>query len=325
MPIIHTTPPHLTDIILFVLGQSPELATRFKEAFKRLGVTRDYQLHRIQFALGESVRKTLFDEIKGYNDRLRNLLEISDAVSQAQSARNAARQTRERSAACGFWRHADQLYSLLSKAWNCSCWQQHHAHLLLQNRHRPSSPEADFQLILWSHSPHLLHDASLASWFCRPTRVEILAESEAAIPLRIAPGPEHHTSRIATPLHRTAMPLKPATASGTQQLRAKSKGPLGYVLVHFSASPLSNTKTGYRPSPSPSSRTSHPPKPGPPNPPTDPKLARSQASVPPSASAPSPSAATATSRPATNDTTSTRPTLPLQSPQSTTTQRPSSP
>lgn len=222
------------------LGQSPELTTRLKEASKRLGATRDYQLHRMQFALGESARKSLFDEMKGYNDRLRNLLETSDAVSQAQSARNAAKQTRERSATCGLWKHAYQLYGVLSKAWNCSCWQQHHAHLLLQNRHRHQpSPEPDFQLMLGSHSPHLPLNSNSNSWFCRPTRVEILAESEAAIPLRIAPGPE--ILRIATPLHRTAMPLKPSTASGKQQLRVKSKGPLRYVLAYVSASFLSLT------------------------------------------------------------------------------------
>ncbi|KAK4033528.1 hypothetical protein C8A01DRAFT_49909 [Parachaetomium inaequale] len=208
--------------------KSPELAARVKGAFKKLGATKDYQLYRMQFALGESVRKSLFEEMKGYNDRLRNLLETSDAVFQAQSARNSTKATREQSVACGFWKHADRLYSVLSKAWNCSCWQQHHAHLLLQDRHRPS-PEPDFQLMLWSDSPHLPPDSTSNSWFCHSTRVEVVEGLEATIPIRMAPSPDLLTT--ATPLHRTATPLKPSLTSGKTQLRTKFTGPSGVPSV----------------------------------------------------------------------------------------------
>jgi hypothetical protein len=228
-------PSKLRTISANTLKQSPELAARVKEAFKRFGATKDYQLYRIQFALGESVRKSLFDEMKGYNDRLRNLLETSDAVFQAQSARNSTKATREQSVACGFWKHADRLYNALFKAWNCSCWQQHHAHLLLQDRHRPS-PEPAFQLMLWSDSPHLPPDSISKSWFRRSTRVEVVDEPDATIPIRMAPGIDLLTT--ATPLHRTATPLKPSLASGKRQLRPKFTAPSGYVLArnHLSVS-----------------------------------------------------------------------------------------
>lgn len=174
----------------------------------------------MQFALGESARKRLFDEIKGYNDRLQNLLETSSAVSQARKARDTAKRAREGSVACGLWKRADQLYRVLSNAWNCTCWKQHHAHLMLEDRPQPL-PEPNFHLTLWSISPHLPAGPRSDPWFCRPVRVEILKEPEATVPIRIVSAPE----LPATPLHRTGTPLKPSTLSGKQpkQLRARFK------------------------------------------------------------------------------------------------------
>ena len=233
-------------MVSLTLEQLPELATRLKEVFKRFGATRDYQLYRMQFVLGESARKRLFDEMKGYNNRLRNLLETSTAVSQAQKARKAEKQAREYYAACGLWKQADQLYSALSKAWNCSCWKQHHAHLLLQDRHQPS-PEPHFHLMLWSDSPHLPLGPNSKSWLCRPTRVEIFDEPEAPVPIRIGPAPNLEL-RAGTPLHRTLTPLKPSIASGKHQKQAcaKFKGVQEYVLTRnlpvSSSSPLTSSR-----------------------------------------------------------------------------------
>lgn len=151
------------------------------------------------------MRKELFNEMQRYNDRLRNLLETSDAVSQAESTRSAAKQTLIRAAVSGFWKQADQLYKVLSKAWNCSCWRQHSAHLLLQNR---VSAEADFQFMFWSNSQHL--PASSDSWLCRPARVEVRDEPQLGLPIRSAPEPRP----TPPPQHRTAAPLKSSIFPG---------------------------------------------------------------------------------------------------------------
>ncbi|KAH6849665.1 hypothetical protein B0I37DRAFT_369530 [Chaetomium sp. MPI-CAGE-AT-0009] len=203
-------------------AKSPELTTRLKEAFKKPAATRKYHVYRLQFTLGEQVRNNLFKDMQRYNDRLRNLLDTGDAVSQIQSIRNAAKQTMMRSTVCGFWKHADRLYRVLCKAWNCSCWQQHHAHLLLQDR---VSPEPHFQFMFWSAPPHL--PPSSDSWFCRPARVEICDEPEPAVPIRFGPEPKPASSQ-----HRTAAPLKSSLASGRHSgTKANIKFDSGIITV----------------------------------------------------------------------------------------------
>ncbi|KAK4141398.1 uncharacterized protein C8A04DRAFT_14094 [Dichotomopilus funicola] len=203
--------------------RSAELSTRLKEAFRKFGTTRDYQLYRMQFTLGETTRKRLFDEIKSYNDRLRNLLETTSAMSQAQKSRDTARKVREDALVCGLWKRADQLYSVLSEAWNCNCRKHHHAHMMLQDRHRPS-PEPHFRLMLWSSSPHLPSDQTPQPLFCRPVRVEISNELNITGTVPITVDATTALRPGTSPAHRTATPLRPSTASSKQQkqfLRAR--------------------------------------------------------------------------------------------------------
>jgi hypothetical protein len=200
-------------------SQSPKLALRLKEAFNKPAATREFHLYRLQFSLGESVRKELFDEMQRYNDRLRTLLETSDAVSQAERTRGAAKLNLIRAAVSGFWQQADQLYKVLSKAWNCGCWRQHYAHLLLQNR---VSAEGNFHFMFWSNSHHL--PAGSNSWLCRPARVEVRNEPEAGLPIRSPPEP----TTASLPQHRTATPLRPSIASSkTSQTKTSRKSDSG--------------------------------------------------------------------------------------------------
>lgn len=198
-------------------SQSPKLTLRLKEALNKPNTAREFYLYRLQFSLGESVRKKLFDEMQRYNDRLRTLLETSDTISQAESTRGTAKLTLIRAAVSGFWKQADQLYKVISQAWNCSCWRQHYAHLLLQNR---VSAEAHFHFVFWSHSHHL--STSPDSWLCRPARVEVRDEPEPSLPIRTAPEPRPPAASF--PQHRTATPLKPAIVVGkTLQTKANQK------------------------------------------------------------------------------------------------------
>lgn len=177
----------------------------------------------MQFALGENTRKRLFDEMKNYNDRLCNLLETTNATSQAQQSRDAARKAREDAVACGLWKRANQLYGVLSEGWNCNCRKHHHAHLMLQDRHRPS-PEPHFRLTLWSGSPHLPPDQIPQPLLCRPVRVEISNEPNITTIMPITVNSTTALRPGTSPAHRTAPPLKPCTVSGKprkQPLRAR--------------------------------------------------------------------------------------------------------
>ncbi|KAK3991453.1 hypothetical protein QBC44DRAFT_392949 [Cladorrhinum sp. PSN332] len=187
------------------LAKSSDFASRLKRAFEKSSATRDYQLYRLQFSMGESVRKRLFDDMQKYNDRLRNLLETGDAVSQAQISRDATKQSRRaHSAMCGFWKHADRLYRALCRAWNCSCWEQHHAHLLLQDE-PPVQPS--FQLCFSSTSPN--RPLKPISWPCLHTRVEVQDIQQSLLPIKLAV----ESTTPAIPQHRTSAPLKPSIMS----------------------------------------------------------------------------------------------------------------
>ncbi|PSN68573.1 hypothetical protein BS50DRAFT_571825 [Corynespora cassiicola Philippines] len=96
---------------------------------------REYQLYRLKFAIGESRRKELFAELKCYNDRLEKLLTTSDVISRLESTRSKDPRNNKvmQSAIGSFWRHADHLYKVLSKAWCCGCAGQHLANIFLQH------------------------------------------------------------------------------------------------------------------------------------------------------------------------------------------------
>lgn len=68
------------------------------------------------------------------NDRMRNLLESSDRIAAARRQRQANKSSLLVSRKIGdFWRHAERLYTALSKAWQCGCLS-HIANLGLEHR-----------------------------------------------------------------------------------------------------------------------------------------------------------------------------------------------
>ncbi|KAK4165606.1 hypothetical protein QBC43DRAFT_315519 [Cladorrhinum sp. PSN259] len=189
-----------------ILSKSSELKVHLKRALEKSNAIREYHLYRLQFSMGEATRKALFESMQRYNDRLQNILETCDAVSQAQHSREFTKRSKTRSAICGFWKHADRLYKTICKAWNCSCWQEHHAHLLLQDNQavRPS-----FELLFSSSIPHLPVDPASKEWVSC-CRVELDPKQKVSIPIRL---PVPVQARPSTPQHRTAIPQRPSILS----------------------------------------------------------------------------------------------------------------
>ena len=90
------------------------------------------------------MRKRLFDELQGYNDKLEKLLDSSDEDTQALQRRTTTRQLAAiDSAICSFWVQARNIFRALVLAFKCGC-QQHHAKLLLQDR---TGKTPDFEVI----------------------------------------------------------------------------------------------------------------------------------------------------------------------------------
>jgi len=150
--------------------------------------------------------------MKGYNDRLRNL-ETNDAVYQAQKTRDTTKEARGGALACGLWRRASDLYGILSEA-----WEQHHAPLMLQDRHRPSS-ERHFQLMLLSDELRLSSNPDAKPGFYCSTSVEVADEPEMIksihVPVRASAAPIINSAiKPATPLQRPSAPRKLVMISG---------------------------------------------------------------------------------------------------------------
>lgn len=90
------------------------------------------------------MRKRLFAELQGYNDKLEKLLDSSDEDTQAMQKRTVrGNLTAIDSAICSFWVQARNLFRALALAFKCRC-QQHDAKLLLQHR---TGKAPDFEVI----------------------------------------------------------------------------------------------------------------------------------------------------------------------------------
>jgi hypothetical protein len=116
---------------------------------------RVFQLYKIKFSNGETVRKRLFGEIQSYNDKLEKLLDTSDKDAFLVQQRNVVAQTNAiDTAICSFWLQARKLFKALVSAWGCQCKAKHTTKLLLQHQ-TTKQPEfyltfTTFQSPYWS-------------------------------------------------------------------------------------------------------------------------------------------------------------------------------
>ncbi|KAK8015887.1 hypothetical protein PG991_008775 [Apiospora marii] len=180
---------------------------------------RDFQLFRVKFSLGESRRKELFGKIETYNDRLEKLTTTSDAISQIQANRQAAKSavSAVNTALLKFWNHADKLYKILVEAWNCS-HDQHCAQLILQHR---TTADKEFRLGMSSMNPRGLQPDS---WGANVVKIRMLDRPEPHSLLPQSAG--KITSNVNTPTqlfipqHKTKAPAKGAMASAIKTKKA---------------------------------------------------------------------------------------------------------
>lgn len=177
---------------------------------------RNFQLFRAKFSLGESKRKELFGKIETYNDRLEKLTTTSDAISQIQANRQAAKSTVSavNTALLKFWNHAEKLYKIMAEAWNCS-HDQHCAQLILQHR---TTADKEFRLGMSSVDPEGLEQGS---WKTSVVKIKMLDRPEPQSLLLQTAG--QVTSNADTPAqlfipqHKTKIPAKGAMASATKK------------------------------------------------------------------------------------------------------------
>ncbi|RYP70252.1 hypothetical protein DL771_005555 [Monosporascus sp. 5C6A] len=182
--------------------------TKLRPPFNK--VSKEYQIYRLKFSMGETTRRGLFKELQTYNDRLEKLVTTSDIVSNLQTTRQAAQPTTASiidAAICKFWNHADGLYRALLGSWTCICREDHSAHLLLQHR---KPPDTHFRLVLSSNSrPNV---PGKGAWSICRIRAEVAQAGHAGATVAKAVSTKPSV-QISTPQHRTLAPGKTALSS----------------------------------------------------------------------------------------------------------------
>ncbi|KAI0381383.1 hypothetical protein F5Y04DRAFT_81310 [Hypomontagnella monticulosa] len=129
--------------------KTPMTMSRIKESGNKANL--QFQLYKLKFSNGESIRATLFKELEQYNSQLKMLLDMSDKETElVQERAYITTSLTGDTALCTFWVHAEALFKALAAAWACCCQEQHLAKLLLQHR---TSKKKEFNMLFAKQLP----------------------------------------------------------------------------------------------------------------------------------------------------------------------------
>ncbi|KAK8091822.1 hypothetical protein PG997_002183 [Apiospora hydei] len=190
---------------------------KFRQALSQ--ENRDFQLFRAKFGLGEEKRKELFGKLETYNDRLEKLTTTSDAISQLQANRQAAKSaiSAVNTALLKFWNHADKLYRTMLEAWNCS-HDQHCAQLILQHR---TTTDKEFRLGISSANPRA---PGSDTWATCAVKIKMMDRPEPQPMLLQTIGQiassTNSPPHLFSPQHKTKAPVKGAMAPAIKKKKA---------------------------------------------------------------------------------------------------------
>jgi hypothetical protein len=138
----------------------------------------EYETQRIKFTFGRNERNKLFQEIAGYNARLKELLDTTDQISAIRGDRAARRGQKVSKGLMQFWRHATSVFKLVTEAFRCQCSSLHHVNLRLEHR---SKPEVRFNLLFLFDQRNPLSSAS--PWNRMKTRVSLVEADTSPPPI----------------------------------------------------------------------------------------------------------------------------------------------
>lgn len=126
----------------------------------------EFEYVRLKFSTSSNERNETLRKIERYNEQLSKLLQSCDEVSAVEESQ-LARKNKGRidPKLTDFHQHADQLYTMLSKAWRCTCRNQHSIQLQLQHRR-----EAEYNFTVFFIFGQSI-PAPLQQWTWRETRI----------------------------------------------------------------------------------------------------------------------------------------------------------
>lgn len=150
----------------------------------------EYRKEQVQFGLGKPHREELLKQIHRDNKKLEKLLDKSEKIASVRTSKTVAISPRAVKSLLQYWHHADQIYALVRQSWECTCRENHCAHLWLQHRSSMSF-EIKF-LVIWAPNTHAKEQ--LPPWDRQGLRVTL----SSAEPLTIKSGACARSSAVAT-------------------------------------------------------------------------------------------------------------------------------
>jgi hypothetical protein len=130
----------------------------------------EYEFQRIKFSIWDrQERNKLIEKLAQNNEKLQRLLDSSDRLASSRRLRESKKSLVGATFLRGIWLHANNLFTILTKAWRCDCQSFHQANLLL--RHRTTS-NVDFKVLLFFDQRKACPD--LGPWTWQETDIRML-------------------------------------------------------------------------------------------------------------------------------------------------------
>ncbi|OTA55114.1 hypothetical protein K449DRAFT_179585 [Hypoxylon sp. EC38] len=170
--------------------------TRLKESATKANI--QFQMYKLKFSNGETVRTTLFKELEHYDAQLTRLLDMNDKETELAKKRPlATNSSSSDTALCNFWVNANALFKALTSAWSCCCQDKHLAELLLQHR---TSKKNEFNMLFAKHNS--------SRWHIQ--KALITERNDSNVQTAPTTNPIIKNVSIHQPHHRTNVPRRPA-------------------------------------------------------------------------------------------------------------------
>ncbi|KAL1646286.1 hypothetical protein SLS58_003242 [Diplodia intermedia] len=143
----------------------------------------EFEYVRLKISTSSAERNETLKRVERYNEQLSKLLQGCDEVSAMEKSQLARKGNgRLDPKLTDFYRHADQLYTMLSKAWRCTCKNQHSIQLQLQHR-RTAEYNFTVFFIFGQSIP-----APNPQWTWRETKIMMIEQATSRQNLQTASG-----------------------------------------------------------------------------------------------------------------------------------------
>jgi len=103
---------------------------------------------RFAFSVGRARLEGMLERVRQGNGKLEKFLNMCDQIATLHDKQTVTVSPEAIKSLLQYWQHADRVFSLFLRVWQCPCYQKHCAHLWLQ--HKPTETFEFRLLVLYS-------------------------------------------------------------------------------------------------------------------------------------------------------------------------------